>query len=1287
MEKRLIKRGETSGRADDNIETIKKRFRTFVDTSMPVIDSYLMQNKCVKISSEPPADEVYDEVRKHFVTELPKSYKNIVFVLGKGTQCTRLAKEFNYSHLSAGDLLRAEVATGSELGQQLDVMMKEGKIVPMEVTLRLLRRAMDECSDGEGFLIDGFPRQLDQAVAFEEQIAKCKFVLYFECTEGLLEKRLLKRGETSGRADDNIETIKKRFRTFIDTSMPVIDSFMGQNKCIKVRTVDGVGVYSGLGLPGNDLTDRFRMRAVQISSEPPVEEVYAEVRQHFVAPVPASYKNIVFVLGKGTQCVRLAKEYNYSHLSAGDLLREEVATGSELGQQLDAMMKEGKIVPMEVTLRLLRKAMEAAPADAQGFLIDGFPRQLDQAVAFEEQIAKCKFVLFFECTEALLEKRLLKRGETSGRADDNIATIKKRFQTFIDTSMPVIDAYIKQGKCIKISSEPPVEEVYAQVKTHFEPQLPKSYKNIVFVLGGPGSAHIGRSSSPGKGTQCVRLAKEFNYTHLSAGDLLREEVATGSDLGKQLDAMMKEGKIVPMEITLRLLKKVMDGSNAANGFLIDGFPRQLDQAVAFEQQIAKCKFVLFFECTEALMEKRLIKRGETSGRADDNIETIKKRFRTFVDTSMPVIESYLTQKKCIKATLAPDSAIFVGPSALIFHVLQLSILIILLLKTGGPGSGKGTQCTRLAKDFNYTHLSAGDLLRAEVATGTDLGKELDAMMKEGKIVPMAMEASDDAEGFLIDGFPRQLDQAVAFEDQVMLAYERSPIREPQELLEKRLLKRGETSGRADDNIETIKKRFRTFIDTSMPVIDSFMEQEKCIKISSEPPVEEVYAEVRKHFVPALPKSYKNIVFVLGGPGSGKGTQCVRLAKDYNYTHLSAGDLLRAEVATGSDLGKQLDAMMKEGKIVPMVSLLIQSIQTSAVSPEEETTLRLLRTAMENSADAEGFLIDGFPRQLDQAIAFEEQVRLFHDCGNIGAPDSFEFGPVDFIRSLPIAHQPFLIHTRLPPVSITQYQIAKCKFVLYFECTEELLESRLLKRGETSGRADDNIETIKKRFRTFIDTSMPVIEAYMEKGKCVKISSEAPIEEVYAQVRQQFDIPNSYRNIVFVLGKGTQCARLAKEFNYTHLSAGDLLREEVATGSDLGKELDAMMKEGKIVPAEVTLRLLQKAMEAGREAEGFLIDGFPRQMDQATAFENQIGKCKFVLFFDCTEALLEKRLIKRGETSGRADDNIETIKKRFRTFVDTSMPVVEAFDAQKKCIKISSEPPVEEVYKQVRSYFI
>lgn len=191
---------------------------------------------------------------------------------------------------------------------------------------------------------------------------------------------------------------------------------------------------------------------------------------------------VVFVLGgpgagKGTQCANLVRDYGFVHLSAGDLLREEQAReGSEYGELIATYIREGKIVPQEVTIALLKNAMKrtivdklekegtAALGEPCRFLIDGFPRQMDQAIKFEEDVAVSRFTLFFECPEEVMLKRLLKRGETSGRTDDNIESIKKRFRTFVQTSMPVVDYFDKSGKVIKIQCNQPVDTVYRQVQ-------------------------------------------------------------------------------------------------------------------------------------------------------------------------------------------------------------------------------------------------------------------------------------------------------------------------------------------------------------------------------------------------------------------------------------------------------------------------------------------------------------------------------------------------------------------------------------------------------------------------------------------------------------------------------------------------------------------------------------------------------------------------------------------------------------------------------------------------------
>ena len=176
-------------------------------------------------------------------------------------------------------------------------------------------------------------------------------------------------------------------------------------------------------------------------------------------------------------------------------------------------------------------------------------------------------------------------------------------------------------------------------------------------------------------------------------------------------------------------------------------------------------------------------------------------------------------------------------------------------------------------------------------------------------------------------------------------------------------------------------------------------------------------------------------------------------------------------------------------------------------------------------------------------------------------------------------------------------------------------------------------------------------------------------------------------VIFILGgpgsgKGTQCERIAAEYDCAHISAGDLLRDEVQRGTDLGKECDALMKEGKLVPVETTLALLQSAMLKS-DKKTFLIDGFPRAIEQASRFEAEIQPCSAVLCFECSEEVMAKRLLERGKTSGRADDNEETIRKRFKTFQEMSAPVAQFYESQGKCYRVSAEDEPEAVFKEVQ----
>ncbi|XP_065864904.1 UMP-CMP kinase 3-like isoform X1 [Euphorbia lathyris] len=178
-------------------------------------------------------------------------------------------------------------------------------------------------------------------------------------------------------------------------------------------------------------------------------------------------------------------------------------------------------------------------------------------------------------------------------------------------------------------------------------------------------------------------------------------------------------------------------------------------------------------------------------------------------------------------------------------------------------------------------------------------------------------------------------------------------------------------------------------------------------------------------------------------------------------------------------------------------------------------------------------------------------------------------------------------------------------------------------------------------------------------------------------------------VVFVLGgpgsgKGTQCANIVEHYGYTHLSAGDLLRAEINSGSENGTMIQNMIKEGKIVPSEVTIKLLQKAMQDNGN-DKFLIDGFPRNEENRAAFES-VTKItpEVVLFFDCSEEEMERRLLSRNQ--GRVDDNIETIRKRFKVFLESSLPVIQYYEAKGKVCKIDAAKPINEVFETVKAVF-
>ena len=171
--------------------------------------------------------------------------------------------------------------------------------------------------------------------------------------------------------------------------------------------------------------------------------------------------------GKGTQSEFIVEKYGLTHLSTGDLMRHEVASGSELGQLIESYTSQGQLVPDDVTIQLLEKHIESLPADTKGLIFDGFPRTLNQAVQLERLMKKrgdkTAILIDINVPEDEIIRRLLERGKTSGRTDDNLETIKKRLVVYREQTRPVDDYYELMDKYVRIQGLGTISGIFGRI--------------------------------------------------------------------------------------------------------------------------------------------------------------------------------------------------------------------------------------------------------------------------------------------------------------------------------------------------------------------------------------------------------------------------------------------------------------------------------------------------------------------------------------------------------------------------------------------------------------------------------------------------------------------------------------------------------------------------------------------------------------------------------------------------------------------------------------------------------
>ncbi|KAG3283405.1 adenylate kinase isoenzyme 5 isoform X4 [Ictidomys tridecemlineatus] len=443
-----------------------------------------------------------------------------------------------------------------------------------------------------------------------------------------------------------------------------------------------------------------------IESDTDLSETAELIEEYEVFDPTRPRPKIILVIGgpgsgKGTQSLKIAERYGFQYISVGELLRKKIhSTSSNRKWSLIAkIITNGELAPQETTITEIKQKLMQIP-DEEGIVIDGFPRDVAQALSFEDQICTPDLVVFLACANQRLKERLLKRAEQQGRPDDNLKATQRRLMNFKQNAAPLVKYFQEKGLIMTFDADRDEDEVFYDISMAVDSKLFPNKENaagssdfdpsmmldtgeiidtgsdyedqgddqlnvfgedtmggfiedlrkckIIFMMGGPGS---------GKGTQCEKLVEKYGFTHLSTGELLRKELASTSERSKLIRDIMERGDLVPSGIVLELLKEAMVASlSNTKGFLIDGYPREVKQGQEFGRRIRDPHLVICMDCSADTMTNRLLQRSQSSPHMDNASKTIAKRLETYYRASIPVIAYYetKTQLRKINAEGTPE---------------------------------------------------------------------------------------------------------------------------------------------------------------------------------------------------------------------------------------------------------------------------------------------------------------------------------------------------------------------------------------------------------------------------------------------------------------------------------------------------------------------------------------------------------------------------------------------------------------------------------------------------------
>ena len=344
-----------------------------------------------------------------------------------------------------------------------------------------------------------------------------------------------------------------------------------------------------------------------------------------------SVRNIVFVIGASDvicyeQSKKIATHLNFIHVSLSDITTAFLNSynDSSMATSIKKLIQETGTCPIEITLFLLKQAIKLKLEDnPKGYIVEGFPSCLQDALEFEKQIQQCCFAIYYKVSFEQVKTQLEYHNEQV------VGQLEQKLSLFNDTSASLIDHYKKMNKISIVAAEGHADAIFQSTLQHLVENV-NYLGNSVILVGGPAS---------GKGTISELMLKEMICCHISTGDLLRHEIKNETFIGLLLKDTISKGDLVPDDLIMNLLVGKIKQSKRFPLIILDGFPRTVDQAKLLSNYLDITK-VVYLECKQETLVSRIVNRGKTSGRADDNESTAQNRISTFLKETVPVLEYY-----------------------------------------------------------------------------------------------------------------------------------------------------------------------------------------------------------------------------------------------------------------------------------------------------------------------------------------------------------------------------------------------------------------------------------------------------------------------------------------------------------------------------------------------------------------------------------------------------------------------------------------------------------------------